>query len=88
MFIKPEKLVELKQPTFCFNCCKFGHLNNNCQAKTTCRKCSLDHLTKDCTVVKENYKCINCNANHKSTSKSCLIYNNLVCKINNVKPKN
>ena len=63
----------------CYHCQGFQHFANTCPEKNnppTCGRCSLSHLTKDCSRNTE--KCVNCvkmgsrkNINHCSFSNTC-----------------
>lgn len=49
--------------TVCYHCQRFGHIAENCPAKTkgeapVCAKCAGTHNTRDCTSTVK--KCINC----------------------------
>lgn len=49
----------------CFHCQRHGHTEKYCKFKqngdhAVCGKCSGDHMSKDCTVGSEQYKCVNC----------------------------
>ena len=60
--------------------------------KEACAKCGKEHLTRSCTVAKENECCINCknagvtndeDLNHRSSSKICPRYLEEISKIRN-----
>jgi len=65
----------------CTNCCKIGHVKNNCHSKTTkCTFCSEEHNFKNCPVKndKSKYSCANCkhgnntsSSNHSCFSSNC-----------------
>ena len=60
--------------TQCTKCLNFGHGAKNCFMKQRCKTCGEDHDdTAQCSTMDENAttKCVNCNGNHSSTSRSC-----------------
>ena len=80
----------------CYRCQGFGHTQNfkgkSCDKKEACAKCGKEHLTRSCTVAKENECCINCknagvtndeDLNHRSSSKICPRYLEEISKIRN-----
>ena len=67
--------------TQCFKCQKFNHSFFQCKAeKSTCLRCSDSHRLSECTIAKENAKCINCKGNHVASYKGCPIYKQEVAK--------
>jgi hypothetical protein len=44
----------------CFRCSRFNHDFSECKSEETCLLCAGKHKIKECTVQKEEYKCINC----------------------------
>lgn len=62
----------------------YGHGKTNSHHEPNCLKCAGNHLTSDCKLedVPINYKCFNCNGNHKANDQSYLVL------INNIKNKN
>lgn len=61
-----------KLPTIqCHNCCKFGHVADQCRSKPKCFKCSLDHFGKSCSTPESLALCLFCSGRHFATSQSC-----------------
>lgn len=68
-------------PTQCLKCLMYGHGLNNCNRFAVCMLCSGNHLTKVCTVIKDDttnpkYKCFNCKSadlphDHKANDPNC-----------------
>ena len=61
----------------CFNCYKYGHLSTRCTNKTSCGRCAHSHETpmreksqSEC-LNSHSDKCVNCDQNHTSYSKTC-----------------
>ena len=64
----------------CFNCHRFNHIVAHCPNRTTCENCgSEDH--SDSSGCQLQSKCTNCQGNHKSSSKLCPKYIELLEKI-------
>ena len=62
-------------PKRCFTCQRLGHSSISCRRKVACPNCAEPHTYDKCTVTnKENFKCVNCNENHKASSISCEFY--------------
>merc|ERR1711991_835461 len=64
------KLPTYKATKICLNCGKIGHIKNNCGNKAACITCAGVHKYEDCKSAKE--KCVNCEEEHRATSKKCL----------------
>lgn len=65
----------------CRRCQRWGHATANCRADPVCTKCSLDHWTKECSIVDKDktdthtfIKCANCKGDHVAFSKECPQY--------------
>lgn len=56
----------------CYNCCRYGHVKNQCRSTPKCYKCSKGHSGDRCDVAEEDYYCCLCKGNHQATSKKCL----------------
>ena len=58
----------------CGNCQKYGHITRLCRSNTVCGQCkSEEHSTENCDVDEEHYKCHQCDGNHPTFHKSCVI---------------
>ncbi|KAF1843077.1 uncharacterized protein K460DRAFT_396476 [Cucurbitaria berberidis CBS 394.84] len=44
----------------CYNCQRFDHIAPDCEHQPGCSKCTESHPTRDCTVDREDFSCINC----------------------------
>lgn len=46
----------------CNHCLRYGHFARDCQFPPNCKRCTLNHDTKECTATspQPNMKCINC----------------------------
>lgn len=61
-----------KGPRQCFRCQRFNHSSVLCRLPPRCLKCSLGHLTKNCTKpVTEPAKCCLCQGNHTANFQKC-----------------
>lgn len=76
-----ERQVQTNQIIQCRKCQQWGHATSNCFAKEKCLKCSLDHWSRECPLVKKediathaNIKCPNCQGKHLAFSKDCAVY--------------
>ena len=69
-YIRPIRVLQ------CHNCNKFNHKARECQNEQACLKCGENHSYKQCNVMKDKLRCVNCNGNHAATSKECLQYKN------------
>ena len=68
--------VYVPNPLRCFNCQRFGHLENNCSEDpgSVCENCGADghaHQTNQC---KNPTKCINCGKDHSPKSNICEVW--------------
>lgn len=61
------RIFEYIELLMCAKCLKYGHFARNCVFPPTCKKCSLNHQTRECTAetVMKNMKCTNCIAANK-----------------------
>lgn len=69
-------------PSWCTQCCRWGHTQKHCHGALTCNKCSkIGHKQDSCTI--DEIKCRNCKGKHESKSKNCPIYKKEleVCKL-------
>ena len=57
----------------CYNCQGYNHSQANCRKPQACLRCAGPHRVKDCPKPRDETKCANCNGNHHSTAKDCLI---------------
>lgn len=55
----------------CFQCCRFGHVRDQCRAKPRCYRCAGDHTGASC---ERTPTCLYCSGNHQATDKSCPEY--------------
>ncbi|CAH2226772.1 jg16555 [Pararge aegeria aegeria] len=55
----------------CLNCCRFGHIKDQCRSKPRCFKCSQPHSGESCEIETENSSCLLCSGKHMATNKSC-----------------
>lgn len=55
----------------CFQCCRFGHVKDQCRAKPRCYRCSGDHSGASC---ERPPTCLYCTGNHQANDKSCPEY--------------
>ncbi|GBM76578.1 hypothetical protein AVEN_254405-1 [Araneus ventricosus] len=59
----------IPNPLRCFKCQRFGHSKTNYRGTLTCARCAVaGHESTGCTAVE---KCVNCQGNHTSFSRSC-----------------
>ncbi|GBO08445.1 hypothetical protein AVEN_220337-1 [Araneus ventricosus] len=59
----------IPNPLRCFKCQRFGHSKINCRWTLICARCAVaGHESTGCTAVE---KCVNCQGNHTSFSRSC-----------------
>ncbi|KAI8433541.1 hypothetical protein MSG28_015567 [Choristoneura fumiferana] len=58
----------------CYNCCRFGHVKNQCRSTPRCYKCGQGHSGSNCNVEEERYWCILCKGCHQAIDKKCLEY--------------
>ena len=66
------------RPRRCSNCQMFeNHKPGECQNKTKCSKCTMDHHAKDCPERGNKHlplKCANCGESHKTNANFCQKY--------------
>jgi hypothetical protein len=56
----------------CYKCRRWGdHIAKNCKSKERCARCGAEHQTKDCTVEREAFKCVNCKGSHSAAYRGC-----------------
>lgn len=55
----------------CNNCCRFGHIQDQCKSKPRCYRCTKEHQGKDCTVMEAYATCLFCSGQHFANNKSC-----------------
>ena len=73
--------MKTPRPVQCFRCQKFNHVAVNCHVELKCMKCSGDHMSKFCTLIREEpNKCPNCGGNHVANYRGCTYFKN------NIKP--
>ncbi|XP_064462126.1 uncharacterized protein LOC135372450 [Ornithodoros turicata] len=61
----------IPNPRRCFKCQRFGHHSQVCRGRLICPKCAgdgNDHTPESC---KNTFRCVNCEGNHPSYSRSC-----------------
>ncbi|XP_055924430.1 uncharacterized protein LOC129956532 [Argiope bruennichi] len=59
----------IPNPLWCFQCQRFGHSKSNCRGTLTCARYAVKgHESQQCSAEE---KCVNCNGNHTSFSRSC-----------------
>lgn len=56
----------------CYNCCKFGHVKNQCRLSARCYKCGQGHSGDTCNADEGDYWCCLCKGNHQATNNKCL----------------
>lgn len=70
-------------PTLCYNCFRYAHIKSRCPGPNRCSTCSDSHETEEVCQMKPY--CINCEGEHRPTSRSCPVYQREVdvihCKI-------
>lgn len=62
--------------TQCYRYQRFGHIQKHCNLSPRCIKCTGNHLTRECQLVKTNTsksKCVNCNNEHTANFKNCRV---------------
>ncbi|CAH2226684.1 jg8743 [Pararge aegeria aegeria] len=59
----------------CYQCCRFGHVKNQCRSLPKCYKCGQGHSGDTCQVEEEDYRCCLCNGSHQAIDKKCLEHN-------------
>lgn len=76
-----ERQQNKKRITQCRRCQMWGHATTNCRANPKCVKCSKDHWSRECTLVKKEdasssifIKCANCSGPHLAMSTECPAY--------------
>lgn len=58
-------------PLLCYNCFNYGHSKVRCSAAKRCHNCSAEFHDENC---QESPVCCNCKGDHRSTSRTCPIY--------------
>lgn len=56
----------------CYNCCRYGHVKNQCRSVPRCFKCGQGHSGDTCDVEEDLYYCCLCKGNHQAVNKKCL----------------
>lgn len=56
----------------CYNCCRFGHVKNQCRSTPRCYRCGQGHSGDTCNIEEDGYWCCLCKGAHQATSKKCL----------------
>lgn len=64
----------------CINCCRFGHIKNNCRGKSRCGFCSEDHFMFQCEKREASIKKLRCPEEHVNNLNRTCSYKN--CEIN------
>lgn len=59
---------DLKPPTQCRKCLKFGHIERDCSDSLACKRCGGNHDQDGCNKA---FKCVNCMNDHSSYSRRC-----------------
>lgn len=59
----------------CYQCCRFGHVKNQCRSMPKCYKCGQGHSGETCQVEEEDYRCCLCKGSHQAVNKKCLEHN-------------
>ncbi|XP_059056843.1 uncharacterized protein LOC131850576 [Achroia grisella] len=54
----------------CYNCCRYGHVKDQCRSTPRCYKCSKGHSGENCTQ-QEDFCCCLCLGDHQANSKNC-----------------
>lgn len=54
----------------CFNCLRYGHLQNQCKSPARCANCGETHNTRLCQNI-GYVKCIYCGEQHQATNRRC-----------------
>ncbi len=66
----------IPDPTRCYKCQNYGHMQKDCHRGIRCALCSLNHSTEECRKKLEKNeevtkKCANCGGKHASGAMSC-----------------
>ena len=69
LYYLPRRYTPQFQITQCYNYCEYGHRDTNCKGKPSCRKCTGNHNTKECssTIV----QCVHCKDSHEAWCHKC-----------------
>lgn len=59
----------------CYNCCRFGHVKNQCRSTPRCFRCGQGHSGDTCHIEEDEYRCCLCKGAHEAISKKCLELN-------------
>lgn len=88
MNVECAKFVDIRRPTQCFNCWKFGHIAEICKEQKVCKKCAKRHSHRDCKITghQAQGKCTNCKGNHAATFTGCPVYTSELEKLAPKKP--
>ena len=70
-YLKVKVALFVPNPMRCFNCNKFGHMNQNCKVAAKCTGCGKDKHEGQCEGPK---LCSNCNGPHASSAKDCPVW--------------
>lgn len=55
----------------CFNCCRFGHVKDQCRSLPRCFKCGGKHSGSTCSAEEGDFQCCSCGGSHFATNKKC-----------------
>lgn len=58
----------------CFNCCRYGHVKNQCRSTPRCYKCGQGHTGESCDKDEDDYWCCLCKGYHQAINKKCIEY--------------
>ena len=78
-----RKFIPRPSVVQCYNCYKFNHISTICRTRSNgkqiCPVCSQNHNRSNCLIFqhineKAQFKCVNCNGQHKATDRNCPKY--------------